>query len=81
MYMLIALGLIKKIIRFYHHRDADGYFKYLFCIGFFTYFMTQVGVNIGMNVGLLPIAGIALPLISYGGSSLVTWLIGIALLP
>ena len=32
----------------------------------------QVVENIGMNVGLTPIAGIPLPLISYGGSALVT---------
>jgi len=36
-------------------------------------------INIGMIIGLMPIAGIPLPLISYGGSSLISFLIGIAL--
>lgn len=42
-------------------------------------FVTQAGVNIGMNMGLLPITGITLPLVSYGGSSIiaVTWLLGL----
>ena len=49
--------------------------------GFFIIFATvsmlgfQVFVNIGMNLGLLPITGITLPLISYGGSSLVSTLV------
>ena len=34
-------------------------------------FMAQVGVNIGMNIGLVPITGITLPFVSYGGSSIL----------
>lgn len=37
----------------------------------------QIAVNIGMNIGLLPITGITLPLISYGGSSLVSTMISL----
>jgi len=39
----------------------------------------QVGVNIGMNLGLLPVIGIPLPLISYGGSSLIATFIGLGI--
>ena len=39
----------------------------------------QVVVNIGMNLNIMPVTGIPLPFISYGGSSLWTMLIGIGL--
>jgi rod shape determining protein RodA len=40
----------------------------------------QVAINIGMVMGLVPVVGIPLPLISYGGSSVFTTLIGVGLL-
>lgn len=43
----------------------------LLCVGAAGFFFAQTMVNIGMNLGLLPIIGITLPLVSYGGSSLV----------
>lgn len=43
-------------------------------------FFLYVIVNMGMVVGLLPVVGIPLPLISYGGSSMVTLLIGLGIL-
>ena len=42
--------------------------------------MTQVFVNVGGNVGIMPITGIPLPLMSYGGSSVVVTLIALGLL-
>ena len=44
---------------------------YLLCAGVAVMICFQVVENIGMNVGLTPIAGIPLPLISFGGSALV----------
>lgn len=46
-------------------------FASLFIIGVSIVFFCQVMINIGMNVGLLPVTGIALPFMSYGGSFLV----------
>ena len=48
--------------------------------GFVALFSVQVIINIGMTIGFLPIVGLTLPLISYGGSSLVTTLLYIGLI-
>ncbi len=42
--------------------------------------MFQVFVNVGMTIGIMPITGIPLPLMSYGGSSVITTLLAIGLL-
>jgi len=42
--------------------------------------MFQVFVNVGMAVGIMPITGVTLPLMSYGGSSVITTLLGVGLL-
>ncbi len=46
-------------------------FSFLIVIGVTSMLLFQTVVNIGMNIGLMPITGITLPLISYGGSSLI----------
>ena len=43
-------------------------------------FFTYIFVNIGMVVGILPVVGVPLPLISYGGTSMVTMLLGFGIL-
>jgi len=50
-------------------------FSYLFSIGIFTQLLLQAFINIGMNLGIVPITGITLPLVSYGGSSIISTLI------
>jgi len=39
----------------------------------------QVLINVGMNLGMLPVVGVPLPLLSYGGSSLLTVMIALGL--
>jgi cell division protein FtsW (lipid II flippase) len=51
-------------------RSKDPFVR-LTTVGFVGLIGAQITVNIGMNIGLLPIIGITLPFISYGGSSLV----------
>lgn len=52
----------------------------LFCIVSFYLFLIQFFTNIGMNLGILPIVGVTLPFMSYGGSSLVSSAIFLGLL-
>jgi rod shape determining protein RodA len=51
--------------------SSSGNFARLFASGFIILVVTQLFINIGMNLGILPVVGIPLPLISYGGSSLL----------
>jgi rod shape determining protein RodA len=69
--------LLYSIITVAQHTD-DTVGK-LICVGVFGLLLVQMFVNIGMNIGLLPITGITLPLISAGGSSLITTLLGLGM--
>lgn len=73
--------LCKRMMKFYFQKTDDGKRNFLYMIGLTSYFVFQVVVNISMNMGLVPIAGIALPFISYGGSSVLALIIGFALIP
>jgi rod shape determining protein RodA len=59
---------------------AGDTFGRLMASGILAMLMFQVFVNIGMNIGLMPVTGIPLPLISYGGSSLITTLASFGIL-
>jgi len=60
--------------------DSQSNFSRLFASGFAILLVSQIFIHIGMNLGLLPIIGIPLPLISYGGSSLLAISIGLGIL-
>jgi rod shape determining protein RodA len=55
-------------------------FEILFGVGLAIYFMTHLIINIGMNLGIMPVTGITLPFMSYGGSHLLTEFIGLGIL-
>jgi rod shape determining protein RodA len=57
-------------------RDLAGT---LICVGVLSMFMFQVFENVGMTMGIMPVAGITLPFMSYGGSSMVVDWIAIGL--
>jgi rod shape determining protein RodA len=59
---------------------ARDLFGTLVAAGIATLWTFQVFVNIGMTMGIMPITGIPLPFISYGGSSLITNFLGVGLL-
>jgi rod shape determining protein RodA len=48
-------------------------FTRLVVLGFYFVLLTHIFLNIGMNIGIVPIVGITLPFVSYGGSSLLTF--------
>lgn len=58
---------------------AKDMFGTLICVGVLAMITFQVFENIGMAVGIMPVAGIPLPLLSYGGSSVIATLAGIGL--
>lgn len=58
---------------------TEDQFGSLICLGVFSFIFFQIFVNIGMNMGLLPITGVPLPLVSYGGSSLLATMISLGL--
>ncbi len=60
--------------------QARGKFEMLLTFGLSAIFFWHVFVNVGMVSGILPIVGVTLPFFSYGGSSLVTFMISTALL-
>lgn len=61
-------------------KNEEDKFSRLFSITVFMTIFTHFFVNIGMNVGIVPIVGITLPFVSYGGSSLLSNFIFLGLL-
>ena len=60
-------------------RLASDTFGALIAYGVATFLAFQAIVNVGMNLNLLPVTGLVLPFVSYGGSSLLSMLLGIGL--
>ena len=56
---------------------ARDEFGRLLCVGVFAMLLFQAAINIAMNLRLGPVAGLPLPLVSYGGSSLVATLLAL----
>ena len=59
---------------------AETNFEAFFGIGLAIVFVSHFIINVGMNVGLLPVTGLTLPLVSYGGSHLLVEFIGLGVL-
>lgn len=68
--IILFMILILRLIRISKNaRDSFASFIVIGIVGMFTFHFIQ---NIGMTIGLLPITGVPLPFVSYGGSSLIT---------
>ncbi len=70
---LIVFGLSVA----YNCRDKFGA---IMSVGITAMFFWQIFINIGMVIGIMPVVGMPLPLMSYGGSSILTALLGVGLL-
>ncbi len=75
--ILYALFLWRILIIILHSKTN---FPRLFASGFVILVLTQASINIGMNLGLFPIIGTPLPLVSYGGSNLLFVFLGLGIL-
>ena len=73
----------KVIVIFYRiiliGNDSRNNFSKLYCLGFAAAFFVYVVVNMSMVLGLLPIVGAPLPIMSYGGSSMLSMMIGLGI--
>lgn len=79
----VFLLLLYALILFFSYRiifRTRYVFTHLLSIGVTTTFFLHVLINVAMVMGLLPVVGVPLPLVSYGGTSLLTLLIGFGLL-
>lgn len=76
--ILVFLGLMFHLVRL--ATKIESPFSKLFIIGYTALILFHVLQNIGMTIQLLPITGIPLPFISYGGSSLWSLMCGIGIL-
>ena len=71
--LLVAFGLmLSRVFKVGQHAMRLGrLFQGYMCFGFAILILAQVIINVGVNTGFLPTKGLTLPLISYGGSSLI----------
>lgn len=67
----LFMMLMTQIVKTAYKQKST--FSRVFCLGFACMLLVHVGINLGMVVGLVPTIGIPLPLMSYGGSSLLAF--------
>lgn len=73
-YMVLIWRILKIAI------ESDTNFPRLFAVGFAIIIITQLTINIGMNLALLPVIGIYLPFVSYGGSGMIANFVSMGIL-
>lgn len=74
---LLGFVVVRGLLIAWHTHDSFGR---LLAVGVSSWFLFQILQNVGMNLGVLPITGLPLPFVSYGGSSMFACWIGIGLL-
>tara|TARA_A100001015_G_C15042170_1_gene740481 strand:+ start:2889 stop:4013 length:1125 start_codon:yes stop_codon:yes gene_type:complete len=74
--LLLYILIVHRLVQIGHITRSN--FGKLYCYSFATAFFTYVAVNMGMVLGLLPIVGAPLPIMSYGGSSMLAIMFGLS---
>ena len=76
---LVVIGLFAILLTRMAHvvRDAIDFYGALIVVGVIGMFTFQIFENIAMTIGLMPVTGITLPFLSYGGSSIVSNMIAL----
>lgn len=69
--IFVAFAFILYRLYIIYSNSEDRFCKIFSGVAFFA-FLVQFFVNVGMNIGILPIVGVTLPFVSYGGSSLLS---------
>lgn len=75
--LLLFLLIIFRILYLSYFMESN--FELLFGVGLALYLIAHIFVNIGMNIGLLPVTGVTLPFLSAGGSHLLAEFIGLGM--
>lgn len=75
-YGMLLWRIISPLVRGF----IDDSWAFIYTIGLFGMMLAQIFINAGMNMGILPITGITLPFVSYGGSSLLSLCLSFGLL-
>jgi rod shape determining protein RodA len=77
-FLLLFSIVIWRILRISLHGATN--FEVLFGLGLSIFLMSHIIIHIGMNIGIMPVTGLPLPFVSYGGSHLLTEFIGLGIL-
>lgn len=78
-YGILILFVILVIRLMQAAKHAQDEFGYLVAIGLASMVTFQVLVNVGMNIGIMPVTGIPLPFLSFGGTAFMTYCMGMGL--
>jgi cell division protein FtsW len=79
-FVVVMLFILLGVLGIRTALHAPDRFGMLLAVGVTTWFLVQSFVNIGVVIGVLPVAGVPLPFVSFGGSSLVVAMMGAGLL-
>lgn len=77
--LFVMIGLTLWRVLFIATHGSTN-FEILFGLGLAIYFASHMIINIGMNLGVMPVTGITMPFMSYGGSHIITEFVGLGIL-